>query len=127
MDLAENTHDPDALDVASMPLLFYIDTNGNLYILVHPTVLYTGSICASVVTTWNYVTVSGLSAWKEARLWIAVGDAFAGYKICTCNNITAAVSAYVSAAYAGAMRICCDFSNNKVGVYVISDRFTYIL
>ena len=89
-------------------------------ILVAPTVLYTTDICASALNTWKYINVSGLSAWKEARLWIEVGDAFAGYKICTRNNITVAVSAYVSAAYAGAMRICCDFANNKVGVYVIN-------
>ncbi len=88
-------------------------------ILVSPTVLYTGTITASALNTWKYVTVSGLSVWKEARVWIEIGDAFAGYRLCTRNNITVAASAYASTRYFGSVRVCCDFANNKVGVNVL--------
>lgn len=88
--------------------------------LVSPTVLYTSTtgIYASATQTWAYTTVSGLSTWKEVRLWVEVGDATCGYVTVNTTKSTAYVNGYYSTAYNGAMRVIADFANNRVGVYV---------
>lgn len=88
--------------------------------LVSPTELYTSTtgIYASATQTWACTTVSGLSAWKEVRLWVEVGDATCGYVTVNTTKNTAHVNGYFSAAYNGTMRVIADFANNRVGVYV---------
>lgn len=88
--------------------------------LVSPTVLYTSTtgIYASATQTWAYTAVSGLSAWKEVRLWVEVGDATCGYVTVNTTKNTAHVNGYYSAAYNGTMRVIADFANDRAGVYV---------
>lgn len=88
--------------------------------LVSPTALYTSTtgIYASALTTWKYTTVSGLSTWKEVRLWVEVGDVTCGYVTVNTTKNTAYVNGYYSTAYNGTMRVIADFANNRVGVYV---------
>ena len=90
--------------------------------LTNPVSLYssTTGIYAEALQTWAYTTVTGLSDWKEVRMWAEVGDGTRGY--CTFNrsHSQANVSGYVSAAYNGMMFVTCDFANNRVGIYVTS-------
>jgi len=86
-----------------------------------PTVLYSGSIYASALLTWAYTTVTGLSDWKEVRLWVEVGDGERGWRTFTRSaGYQISMSGYVSSAYYGCMQVICDFDNNRVGVYVTS-------
>ena len=88
--------------------------------LTSPVSLYTSAtgIYADALTTWAYTTISGLSDWKEVRMWIEVGDGMRGYCIFNRSHNEICASGYASAAYNGVMRVMCDFTNNRVGIYV---------
>lgn len=110
------------LATASAAGLMSADDKSSLSLIKSPTVLYTSTtgIYASATSTWKYTAVSGLSSWKEVRMWIEVGDATRGYHIFTRDYNAVCVNGYYSAAYNGTMRVICDFANNRVGVYVAS-------
>lgn len=91
-----------------------------LNLLKTPTVLSTATMYASALKTWKYTTVTGLSSWKEVRIWVEVGDASREFHTFTRNNNTVAVCGYATASYNGVMQVMCDFANNRVGVYVTS-------
>lgn len=92
----------------------------DLDLIKSPTALYssTTGIYASALQTWAYTTVSGLSAWKEVRMWVEVGDAACGYQTFTRDKNTVIVNGYYSVGYNSTMRVLCDFTNNRVGIYV---------
>lgn len=88
--------------------------------IISPVELYTSStgIYATAVTTWKYTTISGLSGWKEVRMFIEAGDGERGYRTFTRGKQNSIVSGFASANYNGCMEVTCDFANNRVGVYV---------
>lgn len=99
------------------------DLSGHLAeALTSPISLYSSAtgICASSLQAWAYTTVSGLSNWKEVRVWAEVGDGTRGYYMLNRSHTQANLSGYVSTAYNGMMYVACDFANNRVGVYVTS-------
>lgn len=85
-----------------------------------PYALYssTSGIYPSAMQTWKYTTITGLSEWKEVRMYIEVGDGEKGYRTFTRDCPTSHVSAYAMASYSGCMWVTCDFTNNRVGVYI---------
>ena len=88
--------------------------------LTSPVSLYTSAtgIYAEALQTWAYTTVTGLSDWKEVRMWIEIGDGMRGYYTINRSHNDVCVSGYVSAVYSGTLRVMCDFTNNRIGVDV---------
>lgn len=88
--------------------------------IVNPAALYNGSIYAFALQTWAYTSIPGLSAWKEVRMWVEIGDAQCGWQTFTRDTPNNIVSGYVTPNYYGCMQVLCDFANNRIGVYVKS-------
>lgn len=86
--------------------------------LLSPTALSTASIYMSATQTWKYTALSGLSGWKEVRMYIEVGDGQVGWYTFTRDKNTVAVSAYFSSSYYATLKVLCDFDNDQIGVYV---------